>query len=195
MATCPSCGAQSSDDSSFCSVCGKPMSQASAPSAPAPAPTRVITPEAEMKMRQAAARAQGAVMQLGPEKGACVIGALFGILGAILPFYSIPDVSGMMDTSGVPTLSLVNGGSVGIIVILLAVALGALPLLVVPSRAMSITGFGLAAAVLGMLISDRAGYTFMGQSVAPDFGVGYYLALLGFAALAWVYGRRAYTTA
>jgi hypothetical protein len=201
MISCSSCGGQSIEGSAFCAACGKPISQASSipvsptTSAEVPAqPTRMITPEAERAMRQAAAQAQGVVKNLGPEKTAAVAGGAFGILGAVLPFYSIPDVGGMLDTSGVSTSSsLVNQGPIGVIIILLALVLGGGPFFVATSRAISLTCFGLSAAVIGMLLSDRAGLSMMGQSMVPDFGAGYYLALLGFAVLSWVYGRRSYT--
>jgi len=198
MITCSSCGAQSSDGSAFCGACGTPTTQAASmpgaattSTAVAPPPTRVITPEAEKAMRQAAAQAQGVVRNLGPEKTASLIGGALGILGAVLPFYSIPDVGGMLDTTSIPTASLVNQGSLGVIIILLAIVLAAGPFLSTAKRSMALTGFGLSSAVLGMLLSDRIGFSFFGQGVVPDFGAGYYLALLGFAILAWVYGRRA----
>ena len=193
MITCATCGAQSTDGSTFCATCGKPFATAAAPAQP----TRVITPEAEQAMRQAAAQAHGAVKNLGPEKTAAIVGGVLGVLGAVLPFYSIPDVGGMMDAAGasVPTASLVNGGPMGTIIILLAIVLGAGPFVGAGSKAMGLAGFGLAAAVIGMLISDRMGFSFLGQSFAPDFGIGYYLGLIGFAILTWVYWRRAYTAA
>ena len=46
-----------------------------------------------------------------------------------------------------------------------------------------------------MLLGDHAGFSMLGQSMVPDFGVGYYLAFLGFAILAWVYGQRTFKTA
>jgi hypothetical protein len=181
MITCSTCGAQSPDGSTFCAACGKSMAQ----------PTRVITPEAEKAMRQAAAQAHVVVKNLGPEKVASIVGGVLGLLGAVLPFYSIPNVGDLIDTSGVPTPNLVGQGPVGIIVILLALVLGALPFITAPSRMIGLAGFGLSAAVLGMLVSERAGFTFFGQSMVPDFGIGYYAALFGFAILAWVYGQRA----
>jgi hypothetical protein len=207
MITCPSCGAQSSDGSTFCASCGKPISQASSipettttsaatTSAATPSqPTRVITPEAERAMRQAAAQAQGVVKNLGPEKTASIVGGALGLLGAVLPFYSFPNLGDMVDTSSVPTSSLLNQGPVGIVVILLALILGAEPFLTTSSRAISLTSFGLSAAVIGMLLGDHAGFSMLGQSMVPDFGVGYYLAFLGFAILAWVYGQRTFKTA
>jgi hypothetical protein len=198
MVTCSACGAQSTDGSAFCAACGAPIAQASStPGAAATSttvaapPTRVITPEAERAMRQAAAQAQGVVRNLGPEKTASIIGGALGILGAVLPFYSIPNVEGMLDTVNVPTASLVNQGSLGAVIIVLSLVLAAGPFFSAATRSIALTGFGLSAAVLGMLLSDRAGFSFYGQGMVPDFGAGYYLALLGFAILAWVYGRRA----
>ncbi len=153
-------------------------------------------------MHQAAAQAQVVVRNLGPEKVASIVGGLLGLLGAVLPFYSIPNMGGgVLDTGdadttatvpALPTLSLVNGGSLGVIVILLAIVLAAGPFINTTSRAMAVAGFGLSAAVLGMLLSDRLGFSFLGQSVVPDFGIGWYLGLLGFALLAWVYGKRCF---
>lgn len=198
MVTCAACGAQSNDGSAFCGACGAPISQASSvpggaatSTVAAAPPTRVITPEAERAMRQAAAQAQGVVRSLGPEKTAGLIGGALGILGAVLPFYSIPNVEGMLDTVSVPTASLVNQGSLGAIIIVLALFLAAGPFFSTATRSIALTGFGLSAAVIGMLLSDRAGFSFYGQGMVPDFGAGYYLTFLGFAILAWVYGRRA----
>ena len=198
MVTCSACGAQSSDGSAFCAACGKPITPGSSiagaaatSTTVAPPPTRVITPEAERAVRQAAAHAQGVVRNLGPEKTASLIGGVLGILGAVLPFYSIPNVEGMLDTVSVPTASLVNQGSLGAIIIVLSLVLAAGPFFSAATRSIALTGFGLSAAVIGMLLSDRAGFSFYGQGMVPDFGAGYYLALVGFAILAWVYGRRA----
>jgi hypothetical protein len=196
--TCAACGAQSSDGSAFCAACGAPITQSSSipgsvatSTTTAAPPTRVFTPEAERAVRQAAAQAQGVVRNLGPEKTASLIGGALGILGAILPFYSIPNVEGMLDSVSVPTASLVNQGPLGAIIIVLALVLAAGPFFSGATRSIALTGFGLSAAIIGMLLSDRAGFSFYGQAVVPDFGAGYYLALVGFAILAWVYGRRA----
>jgi hypothetical protein len=202
MITCQSCGAQSSDGAATCSACGKPLSQTSTMTATAtaaptsPQPSRVISPDAEKAMRHAADQARGVVTNLGPEKVTSIVGGVLGLLGALLPFYVIPNVGQILDTASTPTSSsLVNQGSVGIVVMLLAVVLGAGPLLAARSRTLGLAGFGLASAVLGMVISDRAGLSFFGQSMVPDFGIGWYSAFVGFAVLAWVYWRRAMANA
>ena len=176
MVSCSTCGAQSSDGAASCAACGAPMTRSSS----APGVTVATT-----------AQAQSIVSTLGPEKTASLIGGALGILGALLPFYSIPNVEGMLDTVSVPTASLVNQGPLGTIIIVLSVILAAGPFFNNATRSIALTGFGLSAAVVGMLLSDRAGFAFYGQAMVPDFGAGYYLGLIGFALFAWVYGRRA----
>ena len=165
----------------------------SAATAPAsPQPSRGISPDAEKAMRHAADQARGVVSNLGPEKTASIAGGLLGLLGAVLPFYVIPNVGDILGNGGGTSTSssLVSQGSIGIAVMLLAVVLGVGPLFTARSRMIGLAGFGLASAVLGMLISDRAGLSFFGQSMVPDFGIGWYSGLVGFAVLAWVYWRR-----
>ena len=128
---------------------------------------------------------------LDPEKAASLAGGALGLLGALLPFYAIPNIEGLLATVTVPTASLVDQGPLGDIMIILSVSLAAGTFFSTATRSVAITGFGLSAAVIGMLLSDRAGFAFYGQAMVPDFGAGYYLGLLGFAILAWVYGRRA----
>lgn len=203
MITCQSCGAQSNDGALTCSACGKPLAQASAMSAPASAPPtptqpgRVISPDAEKAVRHAADQARGVVSNLGPEKTTSIVGGLLGLLGALLPFYVIPNVADVLGNGGGTSTSssLVSQGSEGIIVLLLAVVLGAGPFFAPRSRMFSVAGFGLAAAVLGVLLSDRAGLSFFGQSMVPDFGIGWYSAFVGFAVLVWVYWRRSMASA
>jgi hypothetical protein len=193
MITCSLCGAQSNDGALTCSACGKPLAQVSTATAAPPStqPGRVISPDAEKAMRHAADQARGVVTNLGPEKVTSIAGGILGLLGALLPFYVIPNVGQILDTGSTPTSSsLVSQGSVGIIVMLLAAVLGAGPFFAPRSRMFGVAGFGLAAAVLGMVISDRAGLSFFGQSMVPDFGIGWYSAFVGFAVLAWVYWRR-----
>jgi hypothetical protein len=203
MITCQSCGAQSNDGALICSACGKPLSQTATPSAAPPAaptspqPSRAISPDAEKAMRHAADQARGVVSNLGPEKTTSIAGGVLGLLGALLPFYVIPNVADVLGNGGGTSTSssLVNQGSEGIIVMLLAVLLGAGPFFAPRSRMFGVAGFGLAAAVLGVLISDRAGLSFFGQSMVPDFGIGWYSAFVGFAVLAWVYWRRSMASA
>jgi hypothetical protein len=195
MITCQSCGAQSADAALTCSACGKPLLQASTIAAATPASpqqSRVISPDAEKAMRHAADQARGVVSNLGPEKTASIAGGLLGLLGAVLPFYVIPNVADVFGNGGGTSTSssLVNQGSEGIVVMLLAVVLGVGPFFASRSRMFGVVGFGFASAVLGVLISDRAGLSFFGQSMVPDFGIGWYSAFIGFAVLAWVYWRR-----
>lgn len=145
-------------------------------------------------MRQAAAHAQNVAKNLGPEKIASLVGGALGVLGAILPFYAIPSDS-MLGLANAPSPSLVSEGGIGFIVVVLAIALGAAPFVTVPTRLISLIGFGLAAGVIGMLLSDRFGFSLFGQSISIDFGVGYYFGLLGFLILAYGHGRRAYEAA
>src|SRR5450755_3666833 len=128
MITCQSCGAQSNDGALICSACGKPLSQTATPSAAPPAaptspqPSRAISPDAEKAMRHAADQARGVVSNLGPEKTTSIAGGVLGLLGALLPFYVIPNVADVLGNGGGTSTSssLVNQGSEGIIVMLLA---------------------------------------------------------------------------
>jgi hypothetical protein len=130
-------------------------------------------------------------MSLGTEKITCIVGGVVGAIGALLPFYSIPTDSLLGEATGSATsASLAGQGGIGLLVLALAVVLGGAPLLITLSRMVSLIGFGLAAVVLGLLIGDRT-VSFLGQSIPVDFGIGYYLAFLGFAVLVYAYGRRA----
>jgi hypothetical protein len=170
MSNCTSCGAALADGTAFCAACGKSTTSSSAPAQP----IRV-------------AQVQSAVMSLGAEKLTTLIGGIVGAIGTLLPFYSVP--AEMSDVTG-GSPSMVGQGGVGWLALLIAVGLGALPLLTTVTRMLAIAGFGLAMAVLGILIGDRT-ISFMGQSIPIDFGAGFYFAVLGFLVLAYAYGRRA----
>jgi hypothetical protein len=193
VANCSSCGASLSDSAVFCGTCGKPTATtaAGAPASAAPSQSaRIITPDTAQAMRQAASRAQTVAANLGPEKITSLVGGVLGVVGTMLPFYSIAGDS-MLGDASVPTPTLVSEGGIGICFIVLAAALAATPFVMVPSRLVSLIGFGLAAAALGVLIGDQFAFSLFGQSAPISFGIGYYLTFLGFAALAFGHGRRA----
>lgn len=147
----------------------------------------ISTPDPQ-RVKQAAAQAQNAVMSLGAEKLTTLVGGIVGAIGTLLPFFSLPaEVSDITGSSP----SMVGQGGVGWLVLLLAIALGGLPLLTTVTRLSAVVGFGLAMAVLGILIGDRT-MSFFGQSVPIDFGAGFYFTVVGFLVLAYAYGRRAY---
>src|SRR5215467_7753802 len=113
MSNCSSCGA------ALGPACGKPTSATTAP------PVRISGPDPE-RVRQVAAQAQSAVMSLGAEKLTTLVGGIVGAIGTLLPFYSIPaEVSDVTGSSP----SMVGQGGIGWLVLLIAIALGALPLL------------------------------------------------------------------
>ena len=188
MATCPACGANVADGAAFCGSCGRPVT-AGAQTAPGVAAAPRTAADAE-RMRQAAVDAKNACMSLGAEKITCIVGGLLGAIGTLLPFYTLPSEAVFGDTVGGGSESFLNQGGTGFLVLALSIVLGALPVFVAPSRAVNLTGFGIAMAVLGLLIGDRT-VSFMGQSVPLDFGVGFYLMFLGFIVLAYAYGRGA----
>lgn len=177
MSNCTSCGAALAEGAAFCPSCGKSTSAQ---------PVRASAPDPE-RMRQAAAQAHTAVMSLGAEKLTALVGAIVGAIGTLLPFYSIP--SEMSDVTG-GSPSMVGQSGVGWLALLIAIALGALPMLTTVTRVFAIAGFGLAMGVLGILVGDRT-ISFMGQSIPIDFGIGFYFSVVGFLVLAYAYGRRA----
>lgn len=179
MSNCTSCGAALAEGAAFCPSCGKSTAASAQP-------VRVSAPDPE-RMRQAAAQAHTAVMSLGAEKLTTLVGGIVGAIGTLLPFYSIP--AEMSDVTG-GSPSMVGQGGIGWLALLIAVALGALPLLTTVTRMTAIVGFGLAMGVLGVLVGDRT-ISFMGQSIPIDFGAGFYFAVVGFLVLAYAYGRRA----
>ena len=179
MSTCSACGAALVEGAAFCPACGKSTSAQGQTAGSSVDTARV---------RQAAVQAHSAVMSLGTEKLTYVAGGLLGAIGALLPFYSIPSDSMLGDVTG-GSPSLVGQGGVGMLVLALAIVLGGAPLLMTLTRVMSLAGFGLAAAVIGLLIGHRT-MSFMGQTMPLDFGVGYYLVFLGFAVLVYAYCKR-----
>ena len=178
MTNCSSCGASMADGASFCASCGTSVSGAAAAGGAA----------TSVAVRQAAAQAQSAVMNLGQEKIIALVGGLLGVLGAFLPFYAIPTDSMLGATDINP--SLMGQGGIGLLVLALAIVLGALPFVIAQNRLVTAIGFALATFVIGVIIGGRA-LAFFGQQVPVDFGAGFYLGLLGFAVLAYGYGRKA----
>jgi hypothetical protein len=178
---CKSCGASLPDGTAFCGTCGKSV---------APAGSGASS-DATAAMRQAASRAQSVAAQLGPEKVASIAGGALGLIGTFLPFYTIPS-DALLGNTDVGSTSLFSEGGIGICFVVLAIALGAAPFVMAPTRLISLIGFGLAAAALGTLIEKLFGFSILGQSVPIGFGIGYYVAFLGFAILAYGHGRRAY---
>jgi len=188
--SCPSCGARPAPGAAFCGSCGAAL----APTAGSQTPTgqRILTPQAEMAMRKAGERAHNVVQTLGPEKLLAIVGGVFGLLGALLPFYhvNLPMFIGAVDPAQMqqPSSSLVHVGRIGAIVICASIALGVGPLITLPTRAVSLVGFGCASLVLGMLL----GIFFQNALFGRTFAEGFYCAILGFALLCYAYARRAY---
>ena len=115
-----------------------------------------------------------------------------GLLGALLPFYRVEPpifIGTMTDVARLhpPTPSLLHIGAIGVIVMLVAIALGIGPLVTLPTRTLTLTGFGLAAMVLGMVLGDFLQSFQFGRIFAD----GFYCALLGFGLLTYVYARQA----
>ena len=133
-------------------------------------------------------------MSLGAEKLTTLAGGIVGAIGTLLPFYLIPDLSlsGPSDDSTAPSMSMVGHGGIGWLVLLLAVALGALPLVSKVTRVLAIAGFGLSIGVLGILLGDRTSMIFSQAVLSIDFGAGFYFVAVGFIVLAYAYGRRAH---
>ena len=185
--TCPSCGAILSLEAAFCEHCGTAVHRAKAAAGP-----KILTPAADDAVRQASQHAQRIAKTLGPEKIMALVGGFFGLLGALLPFYRV-DIQafiGPIDLARInmPSPSLAHAGLMGSFVILAAIALGIAPLITLRTRAVSLAGFGLATAVLGMVLGDFLRSSMFGRT----FGDGFYYSLVGFALLSYVYARRAY---
>jgi hypothetical protein len=144
-------------------------------------------------MRRATERVEQIARTLGPEKILALVGGFFGLLGALLPFYRIDAQAyiGPIDLVRInfPTPSLAHAGALGAFVILAAIALSVAPLITLPTRLVNLAGFGLAAAVLGMVLGDLLRSSMFGRIFAD----GFYFTLAGFALLCYVYARRAYT--
>ncbi len=189
MATCTVCGATAAGGAAFCATCGAAIAGAAASTAsPATAGSAGRTSVDTERMRQAAIEAKNAFVGLGAEKITCIAGGVLGAIGSFLPYYSIPTQTLFGDAASSDSTSFVSQGGMGFAVLALAIVLGAAPLFVALSRTVNLVGFGIAMAVLGILIGDHT-ISFMGQSVPLDFGFGYYVMFLGFAMLAFAYGR------
>lgn len=184
MSTSPCAGCQAIVPSSaaFCPNCGR----ASNPNSTAP----LFNPEAERAVRAATQSAKVVVANLGPTKTLAIIGGILGVLGCTLPYYASGFPSGfqMYGLSVGLTMSLLHWGSTGAIILILAIVLGAAPLLLVLSRSLALVGFGLSCAVLGEMLLGLAGFSY---GVAVSYGVGFYCGLLGFGLLTYVYAGRA----
>src|SRR4029077_18810788 len=107
MSTCSSCGATVADGSAFCPACGKATAESAGATATT-VPAARTTPDTE-RMRQAAVQAHGAFMSLGTEKITCLIGGVFGAIGSLLPFYSIPTDSLLGEATGSATSASLAG--------------------------------------------------------------------------------------
>jgi len=109
----------------------------------------------------------------------------------LLPFYKVEPLIfiGAVPPSQLvpPNTSLAHSGVFGGLVVLLAIALGAAPLIVPLDRARAITGFGLASIVVGMVLGDFLRRSMFGRT----FALGFYLVLIAFVLLAYIYGRQA----
>jgi hypothetical protein len=143
-------------------------------------------------MRRASERVEHIARTLGPEKIIALTGGFFGLVGALLPFYRVDAQAfiGPVDLVRInfPTPSLAHAGALGALVILAAIALGIAPLITLPTRAANLAGFGVAAAVLGMVLGDFLRSSMFGRTFAD----GFYFTLIGFALLCYAYARRAY---
>jgi hypothetical protein len=148
----------------------------------------MINPEAERAVRAATESAKAAVSSLGKEKMLGLAGGLLGLLGSVLPYYtagySIPGFSAETSTS------LFHIGTQGVAVLILAIVLGLAPMTLIFSRLAALIGFGLSAGVLGEIV---LGYMAIPSYGFGFYGIGFYCALIGFAILAYVYGRRVLT--
>ena len=179
MKNCVSCGVSIADGASFCASCGT-STTATAPAGGA---------ATSVAVRQAAAQAQSAVMSLGQEKITALAGGMLGALGVFLPYYAIPPDSMLGEVTGLSP-SLMGQGGIGLLILALAIVLGAVPFLIAQNRLANAVGFALATFVIGVIIGGRS-LGFFGQQAPVDFGAGFYLGLLGFAVLAYGYGRKA----
>ncbi len=154
---------------------------------------KILTPEADMAVRRASEGAQRIARALGPEKIMALVGGLFGLVGALLPFYRVDAAIfiGPVDWARVnlPTPSLAHAGPIGTLIILASIGLGVAPLITLPTRAVNLAGFGLAAIILGMVLGDFLRSAMFGRT----FAAGFYYTLIGFALLCYVYARRAYS--
>ncbi len=194
MISCVSCGAALPEGAAFCSACGRSQTTQSNASR-----ASILNPEAEQAMRAATQRAQGVVANLGVEKTLSIVGGALAAIGTLLPYISITSSAAQVN---VP--SLIHVGSVGAIVLVVALVLGATPFVLQPSFALDLVGFGLSAAAAGRLLSDwltiawAQGYVQSlvagaGSGVASttwlEAGSGLYCGLVGFALLCYVYAR------
>ncbi len=185
--SCPSCSAVIPSGAAFCEMCGASLASGKTQSA-----QRILTPEAGIVLRRAGGHAQHIAKTLGPEKIMALAGGFLGLLGAFLPFYRVDAqvFIGAIDLARInlPTPSLAHAGGLGAIVILAAVALAVAPFITLPTRAVSLVGFGLAATVFGMVLGDFLRSSMFGRT----FAAGFDYTLIGFALLCCVYARRAY---
>jgi hypothetical protein len=177
------------DGAAFCSGCGRTQIPATRGSP--------IEPSARRS-------AQSRIAEIGVDRAICIVGGLLGLIGTVLPYF-ITSIPARYPASASPTL--VSYGAPGLIVLLIAVVLGAGSIVFRPSRALSFAGIALSTLVLSKLLNDwfAVGYlqaatqsmASLAQSsdvtASQDFGVGAgaYCLLLGFVALFVAYVRLA----
>ena len=173
---CASCATPIPSGAAFCPSCGNPTGTPTGP---------LLNPEAERAIRAATDSAKAAVANLGLEKALSIVGGLLGVVGiAALPFYSVP--MSILGLDAGPA-TFIHVGITADLILTLAIALGAAPLILNLSRSLALAGFGLSCATLGATV---LGFVGIPNGSFISYGSGYYCTILGFGLLAYVYGRR-----
>lgn len=92
------------------------------------------------------------ILALGREKQLGIVAAILGLIGFFAPLASA-QTGGFFGPSGEVSYSLSQAGLTGVVVLLLALALGAAPFLLPASRRNDVIYYGASAAGLGTLLS------------------------------------------
>lgn len=207
MIACVSCSAPLPDGAAFCSSCGRTQS-AQAPTARA----ALFDPAARRAATIATQSAQGFIAEIGVDRALCILGGLLGIVGALLPYVSLALPTGTLPMSLGGGLTLLGLGVPGVLVLLIAIVLGAGSVVLRPSRAFAFAGVGLTTIVLSKLFGDWFTIAFaqalvqaisamaantsrfgsgLPEGVHFGAGGGFYCLFIGFAVLFYAYVRLA----
>ncbi len=145
-------------------------------------------PQGTDPLVDAKAQALALVERYGRERIALAGCGLLGALGTLLPF-----AAGGNPFGGASSFTLMQFGFWGFVMLLIPLALGALPFLpIMLSHSRMTLAFGVSCALLGVFVAMwMAGSeiaAFAGGAIG--FAFGFYCSLIGYAGLAVLYFRR-----
>jgi hypothetical protein len=127
-------------------------------------------------------RARLFVQEHGKVRVAILAGGVGAALGALLPF---ADTSGLF--GGHSSVSIVQTGFYGLLLLLLPIALAVFPILGKQHSRFNLLAFGISSALLGIFFAIWISASGIGSAISAGVGslsAGFYLTLLGYGAAA-----------